>query len=192
MQEYLQGIDEFLFLLFNSSISNSLFDYVMPVMRDKTTWVPFYILFAALIIWKFRIPGLLAVLFVGIAAGLCDYTSSSIVKPFFDRLRPCNDPEFSEYVRLLINCGSGKSFTSSHATNHFGIAMIITLLFNRQYSWVLPVTFIWAGVVSFAQIYVGVHYPLDILGGAILGMTLSGGVWYVYNALPEKYRVNEQ
>jgi len=77
-------------------------------------------------------------------------------------------------VHLRIEkCGAGKSFTSSHATNTFAFAVMCCLLFRRKHGWVAPIALFWASLVSYAQIYVGVHYPLDILGGALLGSLIS-------------------
>jgi undecaprenyl-diphosphatase len=72
----------------------------------------------------------------------------------------------------------GKSFPSSHATNTFGFAMLLSLLFYRKYKWILPLAFLWAFLVSYAQIYVGLHYPLDIIGGMLLGISISAIIYF--------------
>ena len=90
-----------------------------------------------------------------------------------ERLRPCNDLDLAGQIRVLVDCGSGFSFVSSHATNHFAISFLLISLYYRQWKWIFPLCFLWAFVVSYAQVYVGVHYPFDILGGAALGILIG-------------------
>ena len=113
---------------------------------------------------------------------LCDMTSSKLVKEAFERLRPCNDPDFFPYVRLLVNrCSGTYSFTSSHAANHFGMATFIFLTLRPIVGRVVWIAFIWAGVIGYAQVYVGVHYPLDILGGASIGFLFGWALSAFFN-----------
>ena len=188
----MEALDKELFIFINQTIQNGFFDFLMPYLREKLTWVPFYLLLGVLLIWKYGMKGLWVIIFTVIAFGLCDFISSSIVKPYFDRLRPCNDPVFSEQVRLLITCGPGKSFTSSHATNHMGMAVFIILIFYKRYKWILPVALLWALSVGFAQIYVGVHYPADILGGALLGSIIAFLVFLLYKKISHRFAFNLQ
>jgi undecaprenyl-diphosphatase len=76
-------------------------------------------------------------------------------------------------ARNLVGCGSGYSFISSHAANHFGLAIIIGSIFKSKWTWVKPTLVIWAAVICYAQVYVGVHYPLDVIGGAIIGILIG-------------------
>jgi undecaprenyl-diphosphatase len=105
---------------------------------------------------------------------IADMIGARVFKAGFERLRPCQDPGFMDQVRLLLKgCSGSYSFTSNHAANHFGIATFISVTFypffgRRIYFW-----YLWALLVAYSQVYVGVHYPLDILGGAALG-TVSG------------------
>jgi undecaprenyl-diphosphatase len=113
-------------------------------------------------------------LFAVINLTVTDQVSSSIFKPLVHRLRPCADPLMTGKVNLLLDhCSGGFSFTSSHAANHFGLAMFLfislTPLF-KKYTWLF---FIWAGIISYAQVYVGVHYPLDVLAGAMIGLVVG-------------------
>lgn len=133
-----------------------------------------YIILLGYILYKWKINAWKWVVLAIVNVTLTDQISSSFFKPFFQRLRPCADPEMMSHSRLLLDhCSGGFSFTSSHAANHFGIAVfiIITLqpLFKKYRYIFLP----WAALIAYAQVYVGVHYPLDIIGGAIIGILVG-------------------
>ena len=74
------------------------------------------------------------------------------------------------HMHLLVSCGGGLSFVSSHAANHFGLAVFLSVVLGKRFPWVVPILIFWAAVISIAQVYVGVHYPIDITGGALLGI----------------------
>ena len=100
---------------------------------------------------------------------LSDFISSHFIKDYFNRMRPCRDPFMAHQIRFLAKyCGANGSFTSSHAVNHFAFATYVfgTLKRISPYFFLL---FIWAGFISFSQVYVGVHYPSDVLVGGLLG-----------------------
>jgi undecaprenyl-diphosphatase len=118
-------------------------------------------------------------LFFGLTFGVTDYLASSVIKPSVQRLRPCNDPGIKTDMNLLIACGSGYSFPSTHAANHFALAFFLINMFYRRWKPILPLVFLWAFAVSFAQVYLGVHYPLDITFGAAIGALIGstmGGI----------------
>ena len=170
----LEQWDQWLFIQLNSRFTNPVFDAVLPYFRDAVFWAPLYIFILAFIILNYGVKGWLWSLAFVCTVALADMTSARLVKEFFQRPRPCWDMEFYSYVRLLLKqCNHSYSFTSNHAANHFGIATFISTtlypLFNKR----VYLIYIWAFFVCYAQIYVGVHYPLDILGGAGIG-TLAG------------------
>jgi len=170
----LQHIDEYLFHLINSTWSNPFFDVVMPPLREKLFWVPLYLVMAIFLGITFKKKGAVMILVLLLNFAASDQLSSAVIKPAVGRLRPCNDPDFREEVQLRIEaCGAGKSFTSSHATNTFAFAVMCILILGKRWRFTLPVALLWATAISYAQVYVGVHYPLDIIGGALLGTFIS-------------------
>jgi undecaprenyl-diphosphatase len=120
---------------------------------------------AAIFIWGGKKGRWLVILGL-IGVGLADLTSHQFLKPLFVRLRPCHE---LENVRLLIGCGGLYGFPSNHACNFFGTAVFFTY-FYRKLGWVL---FLPAILIGWSRIYVGVHYPLDVIGGAVWGMLLA-------------------
>lgn len=104
---------------------------------------------------------------------LSDQISSSLIKPFFEKLRPCQTTELAERIRILVDCGVGYSFVSSHAANHFAMAVFLTMLYFKKKKWIMPSAVLWAFSISYAQVYVGVHYPSDIIGGMLIGCLLG-------------------
>ncbi|MDP3470047.1 MAG: phosphatase PAP2 family protein [Daejeonella sp.] len=173
MLEQIIQFDQNLFFGINQGLSNSFFDWLMPALRNRFFWTPLYLFIVIFLVRNYRKKGWYILLFAFLCFGLTDYISSSVIKPSVGRLRPCNDPEIKKDVRNLIACGTGYSFPSSHAANHFGLAVFLILVFYYKWKLILPVGLFWAISVSFAQIYVGVHFPLDILGGAILGSMIA-------------------
>jgi membrane-associated phospholipid phosphatase len=175
MIDFLLQLDYFIFQLINQVFTNSFFDWVMPLLRNKYFWVPVYVFFFAFFVVNFKWKGIAIIAFTLLTLVLSDQISASVIKPLVNRTRPCGDQHFKETTRILVQCGSGKSFPSSHATNHFAFSFFLIMMFHRSIKWILPFALIWAFSVSYAQVYVGVHFPLDIIGGAILGIII--GVW---------------
>lgn len=169
MLEKIIQFDQNLFFAINHGLSNPFFDWLMPALRNRFFWTPLYLFMAIFFIRNYGKKGWLMLIFLGLTFGLTDFFSSSILKPAVERLRPCNDPEIKADVKNIIACGTGFSFPSSHASNHFALAVFLILLFYHKWKLILPIALFWAASVSFAQIYVGVHYPLDIISGAIIG-----------------------
>ena len=163
--------DKALFSNINGKWTCSLFDHIMPWIRTSNNWILLYIVLLAYIIYKWRINAWKWVLLALLNVGLTDQISSSIFKPLFHRLRPCADPEIMHQSRLLLDhCSGGFSFTSSHAANHFGIAVFIVMTlqpFLKNYRFIFLV---WAAMIAYAQVYVGVHFPMDVFFGALIGI----------------------
>lgn len=184
-QRLLQTIlewDSWLFLKINTVFTHPLLDTIFPLWRDSELWVPFYLFLIVLAIVNFGKKAGSWILFAIINVALTDQASSSLIKNWFARIRPCNEELLVGKMRLLLeHCSGGFSFTSSHATNHFGFAMFVFLttrhLFEKWGKWL----FVWAATISYGQVYVGVHYPIDILFGALLGSGIGALTAGYYN-----------
>ncbi len=173
MIDQLIQLDHQWFQAINQGLSNPFFDFLMPVLRNRYTWVPLYLLIIYVLVKNYGKTAWWMLLFLILCFAVADYTSSSIIKPAVERLRPCNEFPFNEQINKLVPCGRGYSFPSSHAANHFAIAVFLIALFRKKRNWLLPVAFIWAASICFAQVYVGVHFPVDVVAGALLGALIG-------------------
>ena len=166
----LVDFDTYLFGIVNQKASNSFFDSIMPFVRQPLFWLPLYLFVILFAIYNFPKKAAIWIGSLLLTVTITDSVSSHILKPLFGRLRPCNNPELADSIRLLVDhCGQNGSFTSSHATNHFGIAVFIFITLKKVWGKFNYLFILWAAVISFAQVYVGVHFPFDVIGGAILG-----------------------
>ena len=155
-------LDLALFEWINSDLSNALFDYYLPILRNKFIWVPVYIFIILYILFNFTRKEALRIILVTImVVGLADMVSSHLIKKNIKRTRPCNTEEIVVIER--VECGSGYSFTSSHAANHFGLSIFLILVIARKKRVIILLFLLWAMLVSFSQVYVGVHYPIDVI-----------------------------
>lgn len=151
-------------------------DLILPWLREPLLWTPLYVFLCAYVLCNS--PSKKAsygwLLYLGLLILLCDGISSQILKRLVFRPRPCIDPIWQDKVRVLVSyCSQRSSFSSSHAANHFGMAMFFVLSLRKLMSrWVL-LFWLWALAICYAQVYVGLHYPLDIVRGGLLGI-LSG------------------
>jgi len=170
----LEKADQALFELINGQWTMPFFDVLMPWMRTSEHWFLFYLVLVGYIFYRWGWKAWKWLLTVGITIALTDQVSSFIFKPFIHRLRPCADPAMLTQVKLLIpTCPSSFSFTSSHAANHFSLAMFVFMTLQPLFKKYTYLFFVWAGIISYAQIYVGVHYPLDILAGTLIGLIMG-------------------
>jgi hypothetical protein len=169
--EGLKHLDYFLFSKINGEWHSSFFDRVIPFIRESYLWLPFYFFLILFTTINFKFKGWYWVLFFILTAMLSDFISSSLIKDHFIRVRPCHDPSLSEKVHFLVTyCPTSSSFTSSHAANHFATTMFIFTTFKKAISRAWAYLFLWAFFISYAQVYVGVHFPLDVFCGAIVGL----------------------
>lgn len=177
--DFLVEIDTDIFLWLNSQ-HNSFWDVFMFAVSGKWIWIPFYIslLLAIKISFGWRTMALMAVM-TALAIFLADQTSASLLRPLFERMRPANpNNPLSELVHTVNDYRGGRyGFPSSHAANTFALAAITSLIFRR---WKFAIiVYLWALIICYSRIYLGVHYPGDILGGLVIG-TLFGCLCYVF------------
>lgn len=169
MHDYILNLDLRLFYFINHDLANPVFDVLMPVFRNKFTWIPVYALIVWQLIRQFKKRGALAIVLLLLCFAATDQLSAGIIKKQVKRMRPCNQPALEKYVQERVDCGTGLSFPSSHAANHFAVSVFLSVLFYRRWKPVLPLSLFWAALVCFAQVYVGVHFPVDVLCGALIG-----------------------
>lgn len=173
LQELLRR-DRELFNMVNGQWSNSFFDTVLPYVRNAIVWAPLYLFFIVFAIINFRRSGLLWVLGALLTVATSDLVSSWGIKELIFRLRPCRDEALAGHIRLLVQyCPKSSSFVSSHAVNHFAISMFIFLTLKDVTGKWLRLIFFWAFAICYAQVYVGVHYPVDVICGSMVGLFIG-------------------
>ncbi|MFH1893059.1 MAG: phosphatase PAP2 family protein [Candidatus Zixiibacteriota bacterium] len=173
MIETLVGIDEQLMHFINVSLANRLFDVVMPIVTSE--YFVRSVLGGAVVVmaWKGGKYGLITALLAILTVLLSDQMSSQMIKPWVGRLRPCHE---LEWVNVLVNCSSGKSFPSSHAVNSFAQAVLWSSRYPKLGYFAYPL----ASLIAISRVFVGVHYPLDIVAGAIVGSICAGIIILIY------------
>ena len=165
--EPFKTIDFKLLIILNQKISNSLFDLIMPIITNEDYWsIPILCLIIYLLFFAQK-KGKVVLFLLVISLGINDYVCASIIKPIIARLRPSH--EFLEYINLLVPKGGKWSMPSNHASNMFVLATIISTFYSKTKAGI----FLIAILVSFSRVYVGVHYPMDIIVGASIGTTIA-------------------
>ena len=168
--------DHWLFNKINRDWISPFLDVLMPFASQQELWYPFYLFLLVFALSNFRLKGCWWSVTLIMTVIISDLLSNSLVKSLIFRLRPCQNPELMDQVRLLLNyCPPKSSFVSSPACNHFAAAWFIFITLNQTGTW-RWLLFLWAFLISYAQVYTGVHYPLDIAGGAIMGTAIGYGM----------------
>lgn len=181
--EYLKALDTDLFLALNGW-HNSFFDPIMYWLSDKLIWIPMYLLIIFLIIRKYKLQGLIMLLFIGLVIALCDQTASGLLKNTVQRLRPSHDPALMNLVHLSkAGAGGLYGYASSHAANVFGLATFLCFVLDQKFRILKYWLFVWATLVAYSRIYNGVHYPGDVITGIIIGSAYGYLLAKAYQAL---------
>ena len=164
--------DKEIFLALNN-LGDARFDNFWIMVSDKWIWIPLYIIFLYLLYKNYKLKSFIFILiFIAIGVTASDQLSQ-IFKFGISRLRPCHDPSLDGLVRE-VKCGGQFGFYSAHASSTFFIATFMSLMLKNKYQFLPYVLMFWAAVVSYSRIYLGVHFPLDIIFGASVGFLLGG------------------
>lgn len=182
MLEFLDTLDKKIFLYLNQ-YHNETSDVMWQTITNIPTWIPLYIFILLMMIIVFKKDSLYMIMGILLVILISDQFTSSFMKPFFERLRPCHDLEIGQLVHVVKKCGGQFGFASGHSANSFGIAMFTWLTFHSHWkgAWLM---FVWAAFVAFSRIMVGVHYPGDIIVGSLVGMFFG---WLIFKLLEQIY-----
>ena len=173
-------------LLFLNQFHAPWLDPVMMLVTKTEFWAPLYIFLLYLIFRNYKKEGWLILASVAVTILLADQISYNIIKPLFHRLRPSNEPALEGIVHIVNGYHGGRyGFVSNHAANTTGVALFIYFLFKNKYSWTWLI-FIWPIIMSYTRIYLGVHYPGDVIGGAAVGLLCGYGGYRFYRWLKSR------
>ena len=166
-------------------------DRLMWIISAKATWIPLYLLLVGLLVWRFskpaptnvkwlqKVPACVAMIVViGLAVGAADFIASGILKDFVARLRPTRVPELEGVLHLVNGYKSGQyGFVSSHAANTMACALLFSMIWRNKIATVGLM--LWVAANCYSRMYLGVHYPTDILGGLIVGSLVAVVAYYM-------------
>jgi len=180
----LEHLDQQLFLFLNS-LNSPFWDKIMYAVSGKVIWAPLY---AALLIWigiNYKKKFWIILLFIALAVTLADQVSVQLFKNIFQRLRPCHEPSLEGLIHLVNGkCGGLYGFVSSHASNSFNVALLSLMFIKKR--WYSVSIILWASVIGYSRIYLGVHYPGDVICGSLLGALIGWGVYKMYELIDNK------
>ncbi len=165
----------------NNVWHNDALDGIIPYFRNQYFWAPVYLFLMVFMPYHYGRKGWLWCAGFLLSFVFADQISAHYIKPWVQRPRPCNTPGLQDAVHLIVECGSGLSFPSSHATNHFAMGVFLAATLGRRYRWVGVAAVLWATLIAYSQVYVGVHFPLDVLCGGGIGATIGGLLARLFN-----------
>ena len=170
MMDSLLELDMILFRILNG-FGHPHLDTAMVWFSDKYIWIPLYAFIIYKIVEQCKSRFWIPIASIIVLIVLTDQFTSSLMKPFFERLRPCNEPSLNSTIILIKRCGGNYGFASSHAANTMGLAVFGYLFFDKK--WIGKTLIIWSVLVGYSRIFLGVHYPGDVIAGFLIGGILS-------------------
>lgn len=180
MLDSLNQIDKVVFLFLNSTLANPVTDFIMPLITNDWGLRVVYGLAMALILWRGDAKMRWLVLFSALVLTLTDQAAAAYLKPLIGRARPCHG---DVALNLLIGCGGGASMPSAHAANAFGQAVLFSFHYRRAW----PYLYAYAALIALSRVFVGVHYPGDVVGGAVLGAVIGLVLALVFVPVRQKF-----
>ena len=168
--ERILPFDTWLLTHINQDWSSPFLDSICPYLRETRFWIPLYLFLVIFVTTNFKAKGWWWVLGLVVVAAVSDIISSKLIKQNIFRTRPCGDLEVMHLIRFFVNyCPQSSSFTSSHATSHFAQAVFAFMTLRPVIGKWAFLFFLWAFLIAYTQVYVGVHYPFDVICGGLLG-----------------------
>lgn len=186
MEEIIR-LDKELFIFLNT-LGTASWDGFWTFLSERTYWIPFYLLLLWLLYKNFGPKKTFLILALTLLMVLATDQLTGLIKGWTQRPRPCFTPEFEGIMRGVGCERRGRfGFTSAHASNHFGIALFLGLVFRTKIKWMIWLLLIWAAMISYSRIYLGVHFPLDVFCGGLIGLTLGSLFYLIYRKISGKY-----
>ncbi|MGB6084732.1 phosphatase PAP2 family protein [Moheibacter sp.] len=186
MDEIIQ-LDKDLFLFLNT-LGSSTWDGFWTFLSERSYWIPLYIFLLYLLFKNFGLKKTFLILILTLLMVLFTDQITNLFKDGFQRPRPCFTPEFEGIMRGVGCERRGLyGFTSAHASNHLAIALLLGLVFKKMYKWMLPLLLVWAVLIAYSRIYLGVHFPLDVICGGVMGLILGWTFYRLYQYLIIRY-----
>lgn len=183
--EFLKDIDTQLFLFLNG-LHTPFFDVLFEYFSGRFFWIPLYALLFVIATLKLKWKMMYFILAVVVLIFLSDKISVYWFKEVFMRYRPCHNNDIAHLIHLVDGCGGKYGFVSSHAANTFALAAFMGIILRKHFPKMLFWMLIWATVVSYSRIYLGVHYPADIVVGGMLGILIGYAVAFILKKLNDK------
>ena len=175
----MNGFDTYLYHLINQQFTSEILDPVMYYVSEKWFWLPVYIVVIVFTIKRFNKRAWWPVLCMLLCLLAADRLTSGIMKPAFARVRPCHEQSLTPRIIEGVHCSDTGSMASSHAANHFALSVFLILLFGLKGYWRCLVI-LWAALVAYSRVYLGVHYPTDVLVGGATGTLIAFLMYQLY------------
>ena len=178
MFQHIENLDREITIFINN-LSNHYLDNIMIIVSNKYVWIPLY-LYLIYWLWKFDPKNFKVNLIICVSSVvISDHITSSIMKPYFERLRPCQDNSMIEFINIVYGCGKKFSFASSHASTTFSLASIFFMVSKRNFK----ILFLWSILIGYSRIYLGVHFFFDVIFGFFIGFLTS----FLFYRISKKY-----